>query len=252
MTAARTDTLPGLPDRLRGGHGGRAAPPPPWSRPRPTLVPGAAGQRPGHASRCRRRAASAVTAGLSGEVSGDVVLVLSADVVEALNNSPVGKMDVAAALRPALEAAAATLGRVRDRLRAGRGAGRRAGRAARQGHVRRRPAAGRRRAPGHLRPAGHRCPTPREPARQPRPAAARGHGGHRRDRPHPHDRAGTALAAPRRGRRARPRRQRAGRPAGQRHADRPRRGRRRRRGLRPADQRDRHRRRAPSSGRPRA
>ncbi|MGY1601073.1 flagellar motor switch protein FliN [Geodermatophilus sp. SYSU D00815] len=58
-------------------------------------------------------AASAVAAGLSGEVSGDVVLVVSADVVEALSNSPVGRMDVAAALRPALEAAAATLGRVR-------------------------------------------------------------------------------------------------------------------------------------------
>jgi flagellar motor switch protein FliN/FliY len=58
-------------------------------------------------------AASAVMAGLSGEVSGDVVLVVSADVVEALKNSPVGKMDVAAALRPALEAAAAALGRVR-------------------------------------------------------------------------------------------------------------------------------------------
>ena len=58
-------------------------------------------------------AASAVSAGLSGEVSGDVVLIVSSDVVEALANSPVGKMDVAAALRPALEAAAATLGRVR-------------------------------------------------------------------------------------------------------------------------------------------
>ena len=58
-------------------------------------------------------AASAVTAGLSGEVSGDVVLVLSGEVANALQNSPVGKMDVAAALRPALEAAAATLGRVR-------------------------------------------------------------------------------------------------------------------------------------------
>jgi flagellar motor switch protein FliN len=58
-------------------------------------------------------AASAVSAGLSGEVSGDIVLVVSPDVVEALNNSPVGRMDVAAALRPALEAAAATLGRVR-------------------------------------------------------------------------------------------------------------------------------------------
>jgi flagellar motor switch protein FliN/FliY len=58
-------------------------------------------------------AASAITAGLSGEVSGDIVLVVSAEVVEALSHSPVGRMDVAAALRPALEAAAATLGRVR-------------------------------------------------------------------------------------------------------------------------------------------
>ncbi|MCV2489505.1 flagellar motor switch protein FliN [Geodermatophilus sp. YIM 151500] len=57
-------------------------------------------------------AASAVTARLSGEVSGDVVLVVSADVVDALEGSPVGRMDVAAALKPALEAAAATLGRV--------------------------------------------------------------------------------------------------------------------------------------------
>jgi flagellar motor switch protein FliN/FliY len=57
--------------------------------------------------------ASAVTARLTGEVSGDVVLVVSPEVVAALNNSPVGRMDVAAALRPALEAAAATLGRVR-------------------------------------------------------------------------------------------------------------------------------------------
>jgi flagellar motor switch protein FliN/FliY len=57
--------------------------------------------------------ASAVTARLAGEVSGDVVLVVSAEVVAALTNSPVGPMDVAATLRPALEAAAATLGRVR-------------------------------------------------------------------------------------------------------------------------------------------
>ncbi|MGY2082599.1 flagellar motor switch protein FliN [Blastococcus sp. SYSU DS0539] len=58
-------------------------------------------------------AAVAVTAALSGEVSGDVVLVVSGDVVDALENSPVGQLDVASALRPALEAAAATLGRVR-------------------------------------------------------------------------------------------------------------------------------------------
>jgi flagellar motor switch protein FliN len=76
------------------------------------LVPGAPVSDP-DAVPLPPNAASAVTAGLSGEVSGDVVLVVSADVVEALSNSPVGKMDVAAALRPALEAAAATLGRVR-------------------------------------------------------------------------------------------------------------------------------------------
>lgn len=76
------------------------------------LVPGAAVSDPDTVP-LPSDAAAAVTAGLSGEVSGDVVLVVSADVVEALSNSPVGKMDVAAALRPALEAAAATLGRVR-------------------------------------------------------------------------------------------------------------------------------------------
>jgi len=58
-------------------------------------------------------ASSAVTARLTGEVGGDVVVVLSAEIVEALSNSPVGPMDVAAALRPALEAAGAALGRVR-------------------------------------------------------------------------------------------------------------------------------------------
>ncbi|MPQ99489.1 flagellar motor switch protein FliN [Modestobacter sp. I12A-02628] len=58
-------------------------------------------------------AEQAVTARLSGEISGDIVLVVSRDVVEALQNSPVGTMDVATALRPALEAAAAQLGRVR-------------------------------------------------------------------------------------------------------------------------------------------
>ncbi|MGY1748518.1 MULTISPECIES: flagellar motor switch protein FliN [unclassified Modestobacter] len=55
----------------------------------------------------------AVTAALGGEVSGDIVLVLSAEIVAALTNSPVGAMDVPTALRPALEAAAAALGRVR-------------------------------------------------------------------------------------------------------------------------------------------
>jgi flagellar motor switch protein FliN/FliY len=57
-------------------------------------------------------APAAITARLSGEVSGDVVLVVAGPLVEALANSPVGKLDVAAAMRPALEAAAAVLGRV--------------------------------------------------------------------------------------------------------------------------------------------
>jgi flagellar motor switch protein FliN/FliY len=56
---------------------------------------------------------AAVTAALGGEVSGDIVLVLSQEIVGALTNSPVGAMDVATALRPALEAAAGALGRVR-------------------------------------------------------------------------------------------------------------------------------------------
>jgi flagellar motor switch protein FliN/FliY len=75
------------------------------------LVPGIAVSDP-DAVPLPPAAACAVTARLSGEVSGDVVLVLSGEVAGALQNSPVGKMDVAAALRPALEAAAATLGRV--------------------------------------------------------------------------------------------------------------------------------------------
>ena len=58
-------------------------------------------------------AETAVAARLAGEVSGDMVLVLSAEIVTALGNSPVGPMDVASAVRPALDAAAAALGRVR-------------------------------------------------------------------------------------------------------------------------------------------
>lgn len=82
------------------------------------LLPAATPLAPGSASSDAEQislpanAATAVVARLSGEVTGDVVLVLSDEVVEALSDSPVGAMDVAAALRPALEAAAATLGAV--------------------------------------------------------------------------------------------------------------------------------------------
>ncbi|MGY1639147.1 flagellar motor switch protein FliN [Geodermatophilus sp. SYSU D00742] len=76
------------------------------------LIPGAPVSDP-DAVLLPAEAAGAVMARLSGEVSGDVVLVVSAPIVDALANSPVGPMDVAVALRPALEAAAGTLGRVR-------------------------------------------------------------------------------------------------------------------------------------------
>ncbi|SFL22788.1 flagellar motor switch protein FliN [Geodermatophilus ruber] len=76
------------------------------------LVPGAPVSDP-DAVPVPPAAAGAVIARLSGEVTGDVVLVVSSEIVDALSNSPVGRMDVATALRPALEAAAGTLGRVR-------------------------------------------------------------------------------------------------------------------------------------------
>jgi flagellar motor switch protein FliN len=75
------------------------------------LVPGAPVSDP-DAVLLPATAVTAVIARLSGEVSGDVVLVVSAETADALAHSPVGPMDVAAALRPALEAAARTLGRV--------------------------------------------------------------------------------------------------------------------------------------------
>ena len=87
-------------------------------------------------------AAAAVSARLTGEVTGDVVLVLSAEVVEALDNSPVGPMDVAD--RAAAGAGGRRLGARPGAggLRAHRGPGHRPRRPARQGHVRRRAAAG--------------------------------------------------------------------------------------------------------------
>jgi len=57
-------------------------------------------------------AASGVLARLSGQVTGVVLAVVSADLVEALAHSPLGPLDVAAAVQPALDAAAAALGQV--------------------------------------------------------------------------------------------------------------------------------------------
>ncbi|RJK92805.1 flagellar motor switch protein FliN [Vallicoccus soli] len=57
---------------------------------------------------------TAVLATVGGEpgaaVTGDVAVVVAGDLVEALRESPLGQLDVAAAVQPALDAAAAALG----------------------------------------------------------------------------------------------------------------------------------------------
>ena len=180
--------VPGLADRHARSSRPPPARPPRWCPPPCALVPGTPVSDPDRVP-LPPAAASAVTARLSGEVSGDVVLVLSADVVDALENSPVGKMDVAAALRPALEAAAATLGRVRvaserveepvaalDGLRD-------------KGMFVAVPllADGEHQATFALQVTLPQTPRSQRGSLELLPA--RGHGGHRRDRPHPHDRA---------------------------------------------------------------
>ena len=222
--------------------------------------------------------AGAAIADLEPAGLGRIAVLVAADLVEALASSPLGGLDLAAATQPALDAVAA-------RARHARPAPARAVElalvVADLGTVHRRPARRlrhRRRSPGHRRRAGggrgsdqaaaasigdapearpFSTTTPITPAAAPvaavaheparhRDAARRRHGGHRRARPHPDDRPRPARAVPRRRARARPRRRQPGRPAGQRPADRPRRGRRRRRGLRPARHRDRRRQRRPS------
>ncbi|NHC16513.1 flagellar motor switch protein FliN, partial [Motilibacter deserti] len=57
-------------------------------------------------------AATAVVAGLAGSVRGSSLVVIGADLVEALRSSPLGELDVAAAVQPALTAAGAAFGQV--------------------------------------------------------------------------------------------------------------------------------------------
>lgn len=54
--------------------------------------------------------AAAVTATLTGAVSGTVTLLVGEELVETLRTSPLGQLDVAAAVQPALDAAAVALG----------------------------------------------------------------------------------------------------------------------------------------------
>src|SRR3954469_23332862 len=54
----------------------------------------------------------AVRARFAGAAQGEVAIVVTQDLVEALANSPMGSLDLSQAVRPALEAAAAVLGPV--------------------------------------------------------------------------------------------------------------------------------------------
>jgi len=57
-------------------------------------------------------AAGAVLATFTGAISGAALVVVGADLVEALQSSPLGELDVAAALQPALAASGEALGQV--------------------------------------------------------------------------------------------------------------------------------------------
>lgn len=57
-------------------------------------------------------AGQAVTARFTGAVSGEVAVVVGQDLADALSSSPLGELDLATAIRPALEAAAGAFGPV--------------------------------------------------------------------------------------------------------------------------------------------
>jgi flagellar motor switch protein FliN/FliY len=54
----------------------------------------------------------AITAKFSGAATGEVVVVVGQDLADAVKGSPLGELDLTAAVRPALEAAARTFGPV--------------------------------------------------------------------------------------------------------------------------------------------
>jgi flagellar motor switch protein FliN/FliY len=57
-------------------------------------------------------AGQAITAKFSGAATGEVVIVVGQDLADALKESPLGELDLTAAVRPALEAAARAFGPV--------------------------------------------------------------------------------------------------------------------------------------------
>jgi flagellar motor switch protein FliN len=77
----------------------------------PTSQPLAVGV-PSHEPGPAAMAGQAVTARFSGASTGEVVVVVGQDLAVALRESPLGELDITAAVRPALEAAAGAFGRV--------------------------------------------------------------------------------------------------------------------------------------------
>lgn len=77
----------------------------------PTSEPLTAGQ-PATTAPEALPAGQAVTARFSGTVTGEIVVVVGQDLVQALENSPLGSLDLGSAVRPALEAAAGACGPV--------------------------------------------------------------------------------------------------------------------------------------------
>lgn len=76
------------------------------------LQPGQPSSDPADPSLLPEDAAGAVTCRLSGAVQGEAVLVVAGELVQALQESPLGALELAPAVQPAFEAAAATLGQV--------------------------------------------------------------------------------------------------------------------------------------------
>ena len=80
-----------------------------------SLLPSSTPLSAGEASRAAETVSltgQAVCARFNGAAQGEVIVVVGQDLVEALRNTPLGSLDVAQAVRPALEAAAATVGTV--------------------------------------------------------------------------------------------------------------------------------------------
>ncbi|HET7327443.1 MAG TPA: flagellar motor switch protein FliN [Nocardioidaceae bacterium] len=79
-----------------------------------TLLPGAAQPRTSGAAGTW---AAGVSARLTGAAGGDLVVLVGSELVNALDHSPLGQLDLAAAVQPAVDAIATSLGATADAAR---------------------------------------------------------------------------------------------------------------------------------------